>query len=61
MLCQKTQLSEVIEDKEDAINERNDKTGLDDPGEGKFKFGLCQFFFNFGILFKGKLFGFFRI
>lgn len=50
-------MNEVIDNKEQAIKDWDDKTGLDDPGEGQFKLGRSEFAFDFGIFFKGKLFG----
>ena len=49
-------MDQVIDNKEQAINNRNDKKSLDDPGEVQFKFGLTQFSFDLGVLFQGKLF-----
>jgi hypothetical protein len=59
MFCQKAQVGEVVGNKEHAINEGKDKTGLDEPGKVQFKLGCDQFLFDLGILFQGKLFCFF--
>jgi hypothetical protein len=42
-------MSNVIDDKGYAKNQRNEKTDHDKPREGQFKFGFSEFFFDFGV------------
>jgi hypothetical protein len=51
-------MDKVVDDEEKAINNRNDKQDLDFPGEGQFKLGFGELFFDLGIFFQGKLLGF---
>lgn len=44
-------MGDVIDNKKQVIDKRNDKTGLDNPREGQFKLGLGDFTFDFGIFF----------
>jgi hypothetical protein len=44
-------VDDVIDNKKHAINKRDYKTNFDNPGEGQFKLGFSQFFFDFGVFF----------
>jgi hypothetical protein len=59
MFRHETQVHEIVDNEEDAINQGNDKADLDDPGEAKPKLGFCHLLLDLGVLFQGKLFHFF--